>query len=162
MTSTIRARGQALIETALTVTILVLVAIGIVQFGYAFVELGMITNAARDGARFGAARPNRTACGCLQTADTTQNTGNIAALVRTELSNVMVAADANALTRTVTQNPAPCSSGNCPCSGACATPTPSTLRTVDVRVNGTVPYMFRLVSSGFTVDKTVKFRDEQL
>jgi len=162
MKPTIRTRGQALIETALTVAVLVLIGIGIVQFGYAFVELSMITNAARDGARFGAARPNRTACGCLQTGDSTQNTGNIPTLVRNELSNVMSAADANALTISVAQTPNPCASGACPCGGACATPTPSTLRTVDVTVTGTVPYMFRLVGSGFTVNKLVRFRDEQL
>jgi len=161
MKRTSRTRGQALIETALTVTILVLLSLGILQFGYAFVELGMVTNAARDGARFGAARPNRTACGCLQTADTTQNTGNIATLVRNELSNVMSAADANALTISVAQNPSPCASGNCPCT-TCSTPTPSTLRTVDVTVTGTMPYMFRLVGTGFTVNKLVRFRDEQL
>src|SRR5690242_15955240 len=159
MKATIRTRGQALIETALTIGLLVLVGIGILQFGYAFVELSMITNAARDGARFGAARPNRTACGCLQAGDQTQNTGNIATLVRNELSNVMSAADANALTITVAQTPNPCDSGSCPCGGACSTPTPSTLRTVDVTVTGTVPYMFRLVGSGFTVNKLVRFRD---
>ena len=153
-----RTRGQALIETALTVTILVLLSLGIIQFGYAFIELGMITNAARDGARFGSAKANRDACGCLQSGDTTTNTGTIAALVKTEIRNVM---DDTLVSVTVTQNPSPCQSGGCPCTGACRTPSAGVLPTVDVAVTGTVPYMFRLAGTGYSVNKTVRFRDER-
>jgi Flp pilus assembly protein TadG len=155
---TIRFRGQALVETALTVTILVLLSLGIVQFGYAFIQLGMITNAARDGARFGSSRSTRDACGCLQAADTTPDTGTIATLVLNELSNVM---NTSGVHVTVTQNPSPCASGTCPCSGACRTPAASTLPTVDVLVSGTVPYVFRLAGTGYTVNRTARFRDEQ-
>ena len=157
MKVTLRRRGQALVETALTVTILVLLSLGIVQFGYAFMQLEMITNAARDGARFGAARVNRDDCRCLQATDTTPNTGTIAALVKTEIGNVM---DASLLSVTVVQTPPPCGSG-CPCSTCDAIPS-TTLRTVDVTVSGTVPYMFRLIGTGYGVNRVVKFRDEQV
>src|SRR5206468_9187347 len=111
-----RFRGQAVVETALTVTILVLLSLGIIQFGYAFIQLGMIANAARDGARFGSARPSRDTCGCIQAADVTPDTGTIAALVLNELSSVMNTSGVHVF---VTQNPSPCASGGCPCSGAC-------------------------------------------
>jgi Flp pilus assembly protein TadG len=158
MKVTLRRRGQALVETALTVTILVLLSLGIVQFGYAFMELEMITNAARDGARFGAARVNRDDCDCLQAGDLTTNTGTIAALVKTEIGNVM---DASLLSVTVVQTPLPCA-GGCPCDPAsCATIPATALRTVDVTVSGTVPYMFRLIGTGYGVNRVVRFRDEQ-
>ena len=150
--------GQSLIETAMTVAILVLLSAGIIQFGYAFIQLEMITNAARDGARFGSAKPNRDACGCLQSADSTANTGTIAALVLAEIGNVM---DASALSVAVNQTPSPCASGGCPCAGACRTPSPAVLPTVDVVVTGNVPYMFRLAGTGYSVNKTVRFRDER-
>src|SRR5207249_1139116 len=117
-----------------------------------------ITNAARDGARFGSAKPNRDVCGCLQSGDQATNTGTIASLVRSEIGNVM---DVSSLSVAVTQNPTPCASGGCPCSGACRTPDPTVLPTVDVFVSGTVPYMFRLVGTGYSVNRTVRFRDER-
>src|SRR5687767_839952 len=64
-------RGQALVEMALVVVPLVLLVAGIVEVGFAFGRANMITNAARDGARFAAtlgnsalpgARDNDTKC----------------------------------------------------------------------------------------------------
>jgi Flp pilus assembly protein TadG len=52
-------RGTALLETAMTVPILVLVAVGIFEFGRAFQTWQVITNAAREGARL-AVTPNAT------------------------------------------------------------------------------------------------------
>ena len=43
--------GQALIEAALTVPILLLIAIGIFEFGRAYQTWQILTNAAREGAR---------------------------------------------------------------------------------------------------------------
>lgn len=45
------ARGQALLEMALTLPILLLVSIGIVEFGRAYQTWQVLTNAAREGAR---------------------------------------------------------------------------------------------------------------
>jgi Flp pilus assembly protein TadG len=44
-------RGQALVETALVLPIVLLVAVGIFEFGRAFQTWQVITNAAREGAR---------------------------------------------------------------------------------------------------------------
>jgi Flp pilus assembly protein TadG len=44
-------RGQALIETALVLPLVLLVAVGIFEFGRAFQTWQILTNAAREGAR---------------------------------------------------------------------------------------------------------------
>jgi len=54
-----RESGQALIEAALTVPILLLIAIGIFEFGRAYQTWQILTNAAREGARL-AVVPNAT------------------------------------------------------------------------------------------------------
>jgi Flp pilus assembly protein TadG len=48
---TSRERGQALIETALTLPLVLLISIGIFEFGRAFQTWQVLTNAAREGAR---------------------------------------------------------------------------------------------------------------
>lgn len=50
-------RGSALIEAALTVPLLLLVAVGILEFGRAYQTWQVLTNAAREGARL-AVLPN--------------------------------------------------------------------------------------------------------
>src|SRR3974390_3501818 len=44
-------RGQALIETAVTLPLLLLVSVGIFEFGRAYETWQVLTNAAREGAR---------------------------------------------------------------------------------------------------------------
>ena len=44
-------RGQALLEVALTLPLLLLVAVGIFEFGRAYQTWQVLTNAAREGAR---------------------------------------------------------------------------------------------------------------
>lgn len=44
-------RGQALVETALTLPLLLLISVGIFEFGRAFETWQIVTNAAREGAR---------------------------------------------------------------------------------------------------------------
>jgi len=46
-----RENGQALIEAALTIPILLLIAVGIFEFGRAYQTWQILTNAAREGAR---------------------------------------------------------------------------------------------------------------
>ena len=53
-------RGAAIIETALTLPILLLVSVGIFEFGRAYETWEVMTNAAREGARV-AVLPNPTA-----------------------------------------------------------------------------------------------------
>jgi Flp pilus assembly protein TadG len=44
-------RGAELIEFALTLPLMLLVVLGIIEFGFVFREYGVVTNAAREGAR---------------------------------------------------------------------------------------------------------------
>jgi Flp pilus assembly protein TadG len=53
-------RGTALLETALTLPLLLLVSVGIFEFGRAYQTWQVLTNAAREGARL-AVLPNPTA-----------------------------------------------------------------------------------------------------
>jgi Flp pilus assembly protein TadG len=52
--------GQALLETALTLPVVLLIAVGIFEFGRAYQTLQVVTNAAREGARV-AILPNASA-----------------------------------------------------------------------------------------------------
>ena len=49
-------RGQAVIELALTLPLLLLVVFGIIDFGFMFQRYEAVTNAAREGARLGVLR----------------------------------------------------------------------------------------------------------
>jgi Flp pilus assembly protein TadG len=53
-------RGQALVEFALIVPVFMLIGFGIFDFGFAFDSSLTISNAAREGARYGATDPNTT------------------------------------------------------------------------------------------------------
>ncbi len=53
-------KGQAMVEMALLLPLLVLLAIGMVDLGRAFYYKEAITNVAREGARYGASDPHAT------------------------------------------------------------------------------------------------------
>jgi Flp pilus assembly protein TadG len=55
-----RRRGQATVELALVTPLLMIIVIGIFEFGRAWNEKQVITNAARDGARIAALTRNNT------------------------------------------------------------------------------------------------------
>jgi Flp pilus assembly protein TadG len=55
-------RGTALVETALTLPLVLLISVGIFEFGRAFQTWEVLTNAAREGARV-AVLPNSTPAG---------------------------------------------------------------------------------------------------
>ena len=156
--------GQALIETALVVVPLVLLGIGIVQFGYSFMQLNMIANAARDGARQAAAFPQRDGCGCLRSTDKTLITDPSTGTVLSELRNVM---DTTGFVVTVEQltggTVTSLCTGGCPCTSAVCTPF-TDVPTVRVTVTGTVNYLFNFslwfAGSSWQVNRQVAFRDE--
>lgn len=52
-----RERGQSLVETAIVVPVLLLLLAAVIDFGRAFDAYIVLTNAAREGARFGSVRP---------------------------------------------------------------------------------------------------------
>lgn len=54
------ARGQSLVELALILPVLMLVLVGILDFGRAFYAYNAISNAAREGARYGTIHPTNT------------------------------------------------------------------------------------------------------
>jgi len=51
-------RGAELIEFALTLPLMLLLVLGIIEFGFLFQEFEVVTNAAREGARVGALIPS--------------------------------------------------------------------------------------------------------
>ena len=81
--------GQALLETALTLPLLLLVSVGIFEFGRAYQTVQVVTNAAREGARL-AVMPG-------------QATGAVDTRVRAYMTSGQLP---NAATATVTVDPA--------------------------------------------------------
>jgi Flp pilus assembly protein TadG len=90
-------RGNALIETAITVPIVLLIAVGIFEFGRAYQTQQVLTNAAREGARQAVIEG---------VSDTAVNT-----TVRNYLTSGGLRAVDATISRTVSMNPA----GGCPC-----------------------------------------------
>lgn len=129
--------GQALAETAISLAIIVLMMLGTVEFGRAFMITNAIANAARVGARAAAMEPssNRDTSGMII------NKTNLINSVRSEISAVLGSAVANAMQIQVTQ------------------PTGS-LPTARVTVTGTVPYIFKIVGPSFSIARTVSYRDQ--
>jgi Flp pilus assembly protein TadG len=130
-------RGQALVETGIVIVMFVMLVMGTIEFGRAWMVSNMITHAARDGARLAATWPTRTS-GAISSTDKT----TIQNQVQTEMANVL--GSPTGLTATVSQT------------------TAGIIPTVQVEVTGSVSYLFRLLPgmSSFAVDKTVTFRDE--
>ncbi len=70
-----RARGQALVEMALLVPLLLLVVVGLVHLGWALNAHQVITNAAREGARVGTRAGATTATMRAVVLDVCRNAG---------------------------------------------------------------------------------------
>ena len=132
-------RGQALIEMAMVVTLLVTLSIGIIETGRAFMVLNMITNITRDAARLGAGAPpaSRDVNGNLLAATKTT--------IRGQITTQVAAVDA-----TTTITPAPLVD-QVAVGG---------LNVVRVTVTGSVPLMFNLLGGPITVNRVATFRDE--
>jgi len=142
-----RQPGQALVETGLAITLFIVVVLGMIEFGYAFMALNVITQAVTAGARAAGALQvgNRGSCGRI--TDTSSVDGNPNGLVRQQIGGT-----ASVTNVSVRQNPDP----NVVC-----TPNPSTLPTVTVTVTADLPHLFGLLGSGaFSFTRAVTFRDE--
>jgi Flp pilus assembly protein TadG len=132
-------RGQALIEMAMVVTLLVTLSIGIIEVGRAFMVLNMITNIARDAARLAAGAPSssRDSTGTINAATLTT--------IRTQITN-QVAQVASGTTIT--------------------TPVPidqvalGGLNVVRVTLSGQVPLIFNLLGGPIDFTRYATFRDE--
>jgi hypothetical protein len=68
-------RGAELIEFALVMPLLLLVVLGIVDFGFLFQRMEVVTNAAREGARLGVLPSYSSADICSRVMDYMQNGG---------------------------------------------------------------------------------------
>jgi hypothetical protein len=119
------------------VVFLTLVLMGIAEVGWAFFETSLITHAARDGARFGATLPasERDSSGCIASDNATIHDHVEAALAGTGFEPDSI---------TVEQNS--CAEDEVP--------------TITVRIQGTMSTLFNLIGSGFDVDRTITFHDE--
>ena len=162
-----RKQGQALIEGAITISLFVILALGVVEFGRAFFVGNYIAHAARDGARMAyiLTYPNyRDSCQRITDFST----------VRNQVTQELQAAGVTGMTidfiqscATGTSTPPACSgTPNCdpgtPPSSCIATPA-GNIPYVTVCVSGNFNYMFNLpfVGTGFTVTRSATFRDEE-
>ena len=143
-------RGQALVESVIAAMFMLLLGMGIVEFGRAFFLGNYIAHAARDGARMAAVLTypnNRNSC---------QGITNFTP-VRDRVMAELHAVGVNAMNVDFSQVPTP--SGGPPCD----TVPPGTIPYVTVTVTGPFSYMFNLpgVGTGFNIARAATFRDEQ-
>ena len=157
-----RKKGQALAELGIIVTLLITITLGVVEFGYAFFALHMVTQATAAGARAASVLQvgNRDACGILSPVMTSSN-GPIANLVRSQVGNVVTL---DSTSPQVQQCDSSSVGGGCqPITGDGASVPCSTspMPKVRVTVSGTVPRIFGLFgSSPRAFSRTETFRDE--
>jgi Flp pilus assembly protein TadG len=145
-----RQRGQELVELGIIVTLFIFLVGGVMEFGYAFMVVNMITHAARDGARLAASWADRGACQQIN------NIQPIKDAVTTRIATVT----GQTFTVTMSQQPA-VTNASPPCTA------PRTTPTVKVNVNGCMPYIFNIpgfssggCSNGFKVNRDIIFDDE--
>ena len=84
---TIRRRGQALVEFALIAPILILLVMGIVEFGRVFMAQQTITSASREGARTGIL-PNSTTSDVENIVTTYMSAASLSGATSIQCSNV--------------------------------------------------------------------------
>ena len=151
-------------ETALLISVLVLFAIGVIEFGWLFFALHMVTNAARDGARAAASLQNRGTCGDFI------NTSTIGTLVTNELAGVATvdgsAAGGCCPAGVCVQQCNAASDGTVTCpvtypSPPCHVYTGDPIPVVKVTVAGHISDVFRLFGGAqYSFCRAVTFRDD--
>jgi Flp pilus assembly protein TadG len=151
-------RGQALAELGIVITVLVLLTLGAIEYGYTFLALHVVTQATAAGARAASVLQvgNRGPCGGIT------STGAIQDLVLSQTGSIAQVSRSDITVQQFDSCP-----GNSPCGPSCTgTPSPTvpctsspTTPIVCVTVKGTIPSIFGLRrSSGFT--RVQSFRDE--
>ena len=132
-------RGQALVETALVVTLLAFLVMGIVEVGFAFARTNMIVHAIRDGARYGATLDQRNAVtGCLTGAGTTTIQDHVLSIL-TSIGFTPTGGTGGISVRQL-------------CDG--------TTPTIVVGVVGSLDMVFRFIGTAFNVNRAITFQDE--
>lgn len=128
--------GQALVETAVTLTLFVLLMLGILEFGRAFMISNVIADAARVGARAASLEPaaNRNDLGFI--VSTSEIVNDTRSRIAASVGNDVAEALAIAVVQTAGTPPL-----------------------VEVSVTGEVPFLFRFIGNSFDINRTVAFRD---
>jgi Flp pilus assembly protein TadG len=138
-------RGQALVETAVAIIAVVLLAAGILEFGRAFMLLNMVTHATRDAARLAATLPKdtfRDDNGCFSGSNAGDRVRNY---IDEVIGTVMDENTVDGLTISVGQ----CLAEN------------TDVPLVQVKITGDVDAVTGLITAGtFAVDRTATYRDE--
>src|SRR2546430_2941860 len=140
--------GQALTEMGLVVALCVLLTLGIVEFGYVFMALNLITQATSAGARAASVHQmgSRGLCGAITNDSAiTSQTG----IVQSQIGSV-----AYVSLVTVNQNPRPNAAPPCQTFGGTDIPL------VIVTTTGTIPDVLGLFGSTISFTRTATFRDE--
>jgi Flp pilus assembly protein TadG len=128
-----------LVETALVVTFLAFLVMGIVEVGFAFARTNMIVHGLREGARYGATLGQRnTGTGCLTSAGTTS--------IQTYVNGIMTS---------IGFTPAGGANGIMVTQG-CNNSAP----TIAIGVTGSLNTAFNLIGTSFSVNRSVTFEDE--
>ena len=144
--------GQALTEMGLVVALCVLLTLGIVEFGYTFMALNLITQATSAGARAASVHQmgSRSLCGKITDKSAIVGAGTgTPGLVRSQISSIATVSSV-----TLDQVPAPNT------VAPCATFSGATIPLVIVTTTGTIPDVFGLFGSTVSFTRTAQFRDE--
>src|SRR6266404_5231948 len=147
-----RENGQALTEMVLAVTLCILLSLGIVQFGYVFLALNLITQATSAGARAASVHQmgSRSLCGKITDKSAIVGAGTgTPGLVRSQISSIATVSSV-----TLDQVPAPNT------VTPCATFSGATIPLVIVTTTGTTPDVFGLFGATISFTRTAQFRDE--
>ena len=145
-------RGQTLVEMGLTVSLCVLLTLGIVEFGYIFMALNLITQATSAGARAASVHQmgSRSLCGKITDKSAIVGAGTgTPGLVRSQISSIATVSQV-----TLDQVPAPNT------VTPCQTFSGATIPLVIVTTTGTIPDVFGLFGSTVSFTRTAQFRDE--
>jgi Flp pilus assembly protein TadG len=139
-------RGQAMVELGIVLVLFLMLALGIVEFGRVLMISNVITHAGRHGCRAASVIPPQDRTNGTFTGATVTNLQDI---VRAQMANAMGSAAANGFGVAVNQ------------------PTVNGMDMVEIRITGSVPYLFSPLlfstsgsPAGLTIDRTISFRDE--
>jgi Flp pilus assembly protein TadG len=139
-----RQHGQALVELGIVIVLIVTLAMGIIEFGRAFMIINMVTNAAREGARTASVMQDNNGRDATTKCITAGGQATITSMVQSQVNNVS--------NTSVTVTTSQC----CAISGGVSIPA------VKVQVAGHLSYIFNLplVGTGFDFSRSITFGDE--
>jgi Flp pilus assembly protein TadG len=136
-------RGQGMVEAGISITVFVMLTMGIIEFGRVWMVGNMITQAVREGARIAAVAPPafRDGSGLISNAYLTTT---IKPAIQAQIQNVLDATTAQTLAD----------------STALTQPVSGGVNEVVLTLDGDVQYIFNLVGTSFHVHRVASFRDE--